>query len=157
MSLRWLKPGDWLAGLGGLALLVSLFLPWYSVAGVDRDLTGWQSFAVIDVLLALAALVGIALAVTTAVRRTPAVPVALGVLGGPVGALAALLVLIRLLDPPGPNELLDLGPGAWLALAGALAVAAGAWWSLGDERNRGVPAVPVEPRPAPPAGPESAI
>jgi hypothetical protein len=150
MNLRWLKPGDWLAGLGGLALLVSLFLPWYSVTGVGRDLTGWQSFAVIDVLLALAALVGIALAVSTALRRTPAVPVALGVIGGPVGALATLLVLIRLLDPPGPNELLDPGAGVWIALAGALALAAGAWWSLGDERNRGVPAAPVEARPAPP-------
>jgi hypothetical protein len=149
VNARWLKPGDWLAGLGGLVLLVSLFLTWYSVS--DRDLTAWQSFAVIDVLLALAALVGIALAVTTAVRRTPAVPVALGVLGAPVGVVATLLVLLRLLDPPGPNELLDLGPGVWLALAGAAAVAAGAWWSLGDERNRGVPAPSVEARPAPPA------
>lgn len=151
MNVRWLKPGDWLAGLGGLALLVSLFLTWYSVTGASRELTGWQSFSIIDVLLALAALLGIALAVTTATRRTPAVPVALGVIAGPVGALATVLVLIRLLDPPGPNELLDLGPGVWLALAGAAAVAAGAWWSIGDERNRGVPAPPVEVRPAPPA------
>jgi hypothetical protein len=151
VNARWLKPGDWLAGLGGLVLLVSLFLTWYSVSGGARDLTAWQSFAVIDVLLALAALLGIALAVTTAVRRTPAVSVALGVLGGPLGAIATLLVLIRLIDPPGPNELFDLGPGVWLALAGAAAVTAGAWWSIGDERNRGVPAPPVEARPAPPA------
>ena len=150
MNPRWLKPGDWLAGLGGLVLLASLFLTWYAVAGTGRDLTAWQSFSVIDVLLALVALLGIALAVTTAVRRTPAVPVALGVIAGPAGAIATLLVLIRLLDPPGPNELLDLGPGVWLALAGAAAVAAGAWWSIGDERNRGVPAPPVEVRPAPP-------
>jgi hypothetical protein len=44
----------------------------------------------------------------------------------------------------------------WLALAGAAAITAGAWWSIGDERNRGVPAAPVEARPAPPAGPEAA-
>jgi hypothetical protein len=28
---------------------------------------------------------------------------------------------------------------------------AGAWWSIGDERNRGVEPVPVEVRPTPPA------
>jgi hypothetical protein len=151
MSVRWLKPGDWLAGIGGLVLLVSLFLPWYDLTGTDRHLTGWQAFSVIDILLALAALVGITVAVSAAVRRTPAVPVAAGVLGVPVGALSVLLVLVRVLDPPGPNDLLDLAVGSGLAVAGALGVAAGSWWSIGDERNRGVPEVPVEVRPAPPA------
>jgi hypothetical protein len=151
---RWLKPGDWLAGLGGAVLIVSLFLDWYTVSG--RNLTGWRSFSVIDVLLFLAGLLGVALAVTTALRRTPAVPVALGVLTSPVGALATLLVLIRIVDPPGPNQFISLGAGVWIALAGALAVSAGAWWSLGDERNRGVPGVPVELRPAPPRDPDAA-
>ena len=149
MNPRWLRPGDWLAALGGVVLLVALFLPWYTVSGDDQDLTGWQAFSVIDVLLALAALTGIALAVLTAVRRTPAVPVAFAVLGLPIGALAALIVMIRLVDPPGPNDLLGPGAGAWLSLAGALAVATGAWLSIRDERNRGVPAPPVENRPAP--------
>jgi hypothetical protein len=147
----WLKPGDWLAGLGGVALLVALFLPWYTVSEGDGELTGWEAFSVIDILLALTAAVGVALAVLSATRRTPAVPVAFGVIGVPVGALAALIVLIRLVDPPGPNTLLGPGPGAWISLAGALAVAAGSWLSIRDERNRGVPAVPVEARPTPPA------
>jgi hypothetical protein len=146
-----LRAGDWVAGLGGALLLVSLFLPWYDVARVERHLTGWQAFSVIDVILAIAALIGLALTATAAVRRTPAVPVALGVIGAPVGALAALLALVRVLDPPGPNDLLDLAVGSWLGLVGALALAAGCWWSLADERNRGVPDVPVEVRPAPPA------
>jgi hypothetical protein len=146
-----LRPADWVAGLGGVALLVSLFLPWYDVTGVERHLTGWQAFSVIDVILALAAVVGIAVAVTGAVRRTPTMPVGFAVLGVPVGALAVLLALVRVLDPPGPNDLLDLAVGSWLGLVGALAVAAGAWWSMADERNRRAPEVPVEVRPAPPA------
>jgi hypothetical protein len=148
---RWLKPGDWLAGLGGVALLVSLFLPWYAVSSSSQDLTAWEAFSIIDVLLALVALLGIGLAVLTAIRRTPAVPVALSVVGGPIGLLAALIVLIRLVDPPGPNELLGPGVGAWMSLAGALAIAVGSWLGLGDERNRGVRPVAVERRPAPPA------
>ena len=63
MNLRWLKPGDWLAGAGGATLLVALFLPWYTLAPgqgtvSSRQLTGWQAFAVTDVLLALLALSG---------------------------------------------------------------------------------------------------
>ena len=49
------------------------------------------------------------------------------------------------------NDLLDLAVGSGLAVAGALAIVAGAWWSMGDERNRGLPDPPVELRPAPPA------
>jgi hypothetical protein len=151
VNLRWLRPSDWLAGIGGAVLLVSLFLPWYDVHGAPRHLTGWQAFSVIDILLAIAAVLGIALAVSTAVRRTPAVPVALGVIGVIAGALATLLVLVRVLDPPGPNELLDVAAGAWIALAAAAGLAAGCWRSIADERNRGVPDPPVEIRPAPPA------
>jgi hypothetical protein len=149
---RWLRLGDWVAGVAGIVLLVALFLPWYSVtAGVSRDLTGWQAFAVIDILLALAALVGIVLAVAAAVRRTPGLPVALGVVGCVVGAVATVLVLVRVLDEPGPDELLDVAAGAWIALVAAAALTAGAWTSMADERNRGVPYPPVEDRPAPPA------
>jgi hypothetical protein len=149
-----LRPGDLLAGLAGVALLVSLFLPWYTVVPAGNpDLTGWQSFAVIDVLLALAAAVGIAVAVVTAVRRTPALPVALDVIAVLAGALATLLVAIRILNQPGPNEFLDVAFGAWLGLAGAVGITAGGWWATADERNRGVPAPRVEVRPAPPPGP----
>ena len=157
MNPRWLRPGDGLAALGGLLVLVALFLPWYSVTlpsgapAAGRDLTGWQAFSVIDILLALAALVGIGLAVAVATRRTPALPLAVAVIGIITGALAVLLVLVRILDQPGPNQLLDVALGAWLALVGALGLAAGAWRSLADERNRGVRPVPVELRPTPPA------
>ena len=157
MSLRWLRPGDALAALGGVLLVVSLFLPWYSVKlpsgapAAGRDLTGWQAFSVIDILLALAGLVGIGLAVTVVTRRTPAVPVAFAVVGSVIGVLAVLLVLVRILDQPGPNQFLDVAVGAWIALAGALGLTAGAWRSISDERNRGVRPAPVELRPTPPA------
>jgi hypothetical protein len=157
-----LRPGDLLAGLAGVALLVSLFLTWYTVVlptgnpdapALNLEVTGWEAFAVIDILLALAAAVGIAVAVVTALRRTPALPVALGVIAVLAGALATLLVVIRILNQPGPNEFVEVAIGAWLGLAGAMGLVAGGWWATADERNRGVPAPRVEVRPAPPPGP----
>jgi peptidoglycan/LPS O-acetylase OafA/YrhL len=144
---RWLRPGDAVAGAAGVLVLVSLLLPWYTGAR-GRELTGWQALSVIDVLLALAAVLGIALALSVATRRTPAMPIALSVIGTVAGALATLLVLIRIVDAPGDH--LDLAVGAWLGLVGAIGLGAGAWSSLRDERNRGVPPVAVELRPAPP-------
>ena len=35
MDLRRLRAGEWLAAAAGVALVVSLFLPWYEIGGVD--------------------------------------------------------------------------------------------------------------------------
>jgi peptidoglycan/LPS O-acetylase OafA/YrhL len=138
------RPGEVLAGLGGVALLASLFTSWYS-GGVS----GWEAFASVDVLLALAAVVGIVLLVAQATQRRPGWPVALGVAASTLGLLAVLLVLLRIVDKPDTD---GLAGGAWLGLLAAVALFAGAWWSMGDDRNRRVPEPHVELRPAPPAG-----
>jgi|tagenome__1003787_1003787.scaffolds.fasta_scaffold20968925_4 hypothetical protein len=154
-----LRPADLLACAGGAVLLVSLFLTWY---GRDREAppsgdglavglesTGWQALTVIDVLLAAAALVAVAVPVVTAAARGPAKAVALDIIGSVTSALAVLLVLWRLIDAPADG--LEVRSGAWIGLAGALIALAGCFLALKDERAPGVavPAVPV--RPAPPA------
>ena len=144
MDVRRLRPGEWLALAGGVALLVSLFSTWYSVSAglLTARASGWQAFTVIDVLLALVAAAGIALAVIQAVQTRPALPVAASVLLVPVGFLGVLLVVFRLIFQPGPNELVSLGAGAWLGLAATLAITAGAWLSIADERVSHVPPGP---------------
>jgi hypothetical protein len=133
-----------LAGLGGLLLLVALFLPWYGPGNVS----GWQALTVIDVLLALLALLAIAVPAVSVASRGPAKPVAIAVIASALGWLAVLLVAIRLVSPPG-----DLSPryGIWLALAGALIAWIGSWMSLRDESTPGAVLPDVPRRPAPPA------
>ena len=140
--MRRLRDGEWLAGGGGLALLASLWLDWYG------GMTAWQALAVIDVLLALLALVPLALVVAQATRRSPAVPVALSVLTPLAGALAAALIAFRLIDLP--DGAVAVHGGAWLALAAALVVVVGGWRSMRVERVPGVSLPPVEALPAPP-------
>jgi hypothetical protein len=148
---RRLRAGEWLAGTGGAALIASLALPWYGARARSETLTGFESFSVIDILLTALALLAFALVVLQATRDTPAAPLGAAVLTASLGILGVLLVLYRLIDQPGPNEFIDVRWGAWLGLASTLALAAGGWLSLANERVRGLPPGPEpELRPTPP-------
>ena len=130
MDLRRLRAGEWAAAASGAVLLVSLFLPWYGSG--DDTLTAWQSLAFIDVLLAIAALSGLALPVVTATQRVPAVPIALSAFVTIAGMLAVVLVVTRIASLPDGADGREWG--VWLALAGAFGVLAGGAFSMRDER-----------------------
>jgi hypothetical protein len=160
------RPGEPIAGLGGVLLLVSLFAPWYrdGVYVVTRgggntetvsvlatgDLAAWRVFAVVDVLLALLAAIAIAVPVVARLADEPAKPIAAAVIASAAGPIAIALVVFRLIDTPTPYGDLQLRPGAWLALAGALIAWIGSWMALRDESTPGAEAPDVALRPAPP-------
>jgi hypothetical protein len=127
---RRLSTGEWIAAVSGIALVVSLFLPWYSVAG--HDATAWQSMSVDDALLAFAGLAAVAAAVATAAHPGNAVPVVYVALSGFAGLLAVILAVWRVLDPA-PSGDVSLEIGAWLGLAAALGIAMGACFGMRDE------------------------
>jgi hypothetical protein len=142
-----LRDGEWIAGAGGLALLAAMFLHWYGAG--PFEVTAWQAFDVLDVVLALLALVPLGLVFTQATRTSPSIPVALSVLTMLAGALAALLILYRILNQPGPNDLVEVQAGAWLGFVAAAVIAAGGWRSVRVEPIPGAPLPPVEDLPAP--------
>jgi peptidoglycan/LPS O-acetylase OafA/YrhL len=109
--------GRALLALGGALLLISLFLEWY-----DTGPTGWQVFEALD--LVLAALAVTALAVAVWPEEAPAWSAVLI----PVAAL--FVVAVQLVDAPPAAGDGKPSTGAWVALAGALAMAAGAALSL---------------------------
>jgi hypothetical protein len=143
VDLRRLRAGEWLAGLGGVALLVSLFAPWYGPSGRS----GWESLAVLDVLLALVAATGVLLAVVTATQEVPAVPIALAAVVTLVGLVGVVLVVLRVLDIPDVASGREWG--LWLGLASALAIVAGGIVSMREERWPGAEDAQVEFFPAP--------
>jgi hypothetical protein len=181
MDLRRLRHGEWIAGISGVVLLVSLFLDWYSVTfkALPNDPSGastaWEAFSIADVVLAIAALMGISLAVAAATQRAPAVAQALSALTVPVALAAAVFAVVHavslpdvasasrhgvveggwtayaplsspVLHPPVSREI-----GLWLGLAGVLGVLVGAWRSMGDQSFPATarPEVEVTPLPAP--------
>jgi hypothetical protein len=135
VDLRRLRFGEWLAVAGGIALIVSLLLPWYD--GPIEPLTGYEALTIVDIALTLVALLAISLGVLQATLQTPAKPVALAVLSVVFGALAVLLVAFRLIDAPADG--LHVRPAAWLGLVAALAITVGGWRSLAVEYVRGLP------------------
>jgi hypothetical protein len=154
--MRRLRDGDLIAGAGGLGLLFALLLDWYAPSiraaeppDLDLGVDAWESFAVLDVVLALLALVPLALVALQATRDSPSLPVLFSVLASVAGTVAALLVLYRIVDQPGPNDRVLVEAGAWIGLAASVVIAAGGWRSMRVEAMPGVPAPPVEDLPAP--------
>jgi len=141
-----LRFGDWVMGFGGLAVLVVMFLDWYEVPPDLVSVNAWESFAVNDVILALAAVLALAAFVLTAVHPTAAVPLALSSLAGLVAILALVLITIRLISTP-DVEGFDTArlTGAWLGLIATATLTAGCLASIRDERLPR-PENPVEPR-----------
>jgi hypothetical protein len=145
-GLTRLRLGELLALLGALCVIVSLFLPWYE--GATGSLSAWDAFGPAVALLIVAAVAALGLFAATLIERSTALPVAGAVWSTLFAIVAVIAAVVRLLERP--DHASSLCAGAWLAFAGALAMLAGSWQSMRDERTGSYP--PAEPprRPAPP-------
>jgi hypothetical protein len=149
MDTSRLTTGDMIAGVGGIVLLISLFLPWYGISidvanvSVSESGTGWEALDFIDILLFLISISAIGLVAARAAGQLPAeVPGALVLLG--LGALAVLLVLFRIIDIPVddvPDEVdLSRKIGIFIALIGSAAISYGGWRTNTESPAAGAPA-----------------
>ncbi|HEY3184027.1 MAG TPA: hypothetical protein VGJ77_14395 [Gaiellaceae bacterium] len=131
----YLRPaagGIWAAGervtwLSGLILSLSAFMDWYAGngPGVKLAVIGWHT----GVIGKLVFIIGVAVLVIVILRESgidlpPAVPESLLILA--LGALATILVLVRVIDIPDAVLPADArGIGIWISLVAALGVIAG--------------------------------
>jgi len=143
MDLGKLRTGELIAGIAGVLLLIVMFFAWYGVggsigefaeaAGVDTDVNAWQAFDFVDLLLFITAIVAIAAAALAASGRSVALPVAASVVVTILGILVTLLVLYRIVNQPGPNDVVDVKFGAYLGFLICLGIAAGGFMAMADE------------------------
>jgi hypothetical protein len=153
-TLGRLRAGEAISLLAAVLLFVLMFFTWYGIeasgsAGAGEGLvavggsgggSAWDALEVIPLFLMLAIVVAVGAALLKLGRSTwkPAIPPAVAVCL--LGLLAALLILIRIISPPGPNGALSevafdttLKPAVFLALAAALGIAYGGWRTMGEE------------------------
>jgi hypothetical protein len=119
---RRIEAGPVLVALGALVLLVSIFLDWY-----QPNVTAWEAFEVLDLLLA--ALAVAALVAAVGAMRPEATVIERHWLPAIVAAIA-IVVAAQILDPP-PTVDGDPDTGAWLALGAALLMCVGTLLTLG--------------------------
>ncbi len=145
MSLRRLRVGELLALAGVALVIVALTRPWYeSPLG---NLTAWDTFGPTIVLILAAVCAALAMVVSALTERSTALPVATAVWCVPLGLMAVIAAVVRVLERP--DHATGLCAGSWLALVGAAAILVGAWLALRDERPSlyGPAAPPPRPRP----------
>jgi hypothetical protein len=145
MSVRRLRAGELLALLGAACVIVSLFEPSYE--GAFGKLDAWDTFGAAVVLLIASTCAALALVLATVAERSPALPVSLAVWGVLLGLAAVIAAVVRVLERP--DHATSLCVGAWLALAGAVAILVGSWQSLRDERTSLYKPTAPQPRPRP--------
>ena len=115
--------GDRIGMLAGVVLAVSSFTGWYTGKGVGTtvSVTGWNT----GIPGKLVFFLGVAAVILVALRELgieppAALPESLLVMG--LGAVATILVLIRVLSIPDDFFFATRGVGIWIALAAGIGV-----------------------------------
>ncbi len=128
-----LSQGYVIAGIGGVVLLISLFLEWISgvtitvgAASLSTSGNAWDVFSGMDILMALVGLAAIVLTAAVTMGATIKTPSnaawILGLLG--VGTIGWALGWVL--------ENANAGIGGWLGLVGAVAIAYGGFAAASD-------------------------
>ena len=151
MDFSKIRTGELIAAIGGLILLVAMFaFDWYEISGfgglveqfgeavgVETGIKAWdgQGFlgTIANLVILAAAVAAVTLAILAATSRNVALPVAASAITAGLGIGAVVMVVLRMIFQPGPNEVVDLRFGIFLALIGAAIVAYGGWQSMQEE------------------------
>jgi hypothetical protein len=155
-ALRRLGPGGVIAVFAGVALIALTFCQWYGPqeSGPNSWLmlldlfnggTAWEKLGAIPYFLALTGLISIVVALLrlSGTRWRPRI--ALGAVLGIFGLIAAGLIAMRIIWPPGVDQIESIPMeknvelAVFLALVAALGLAFGGWWTA---RHEAKPAMP---------------
>ena len=174
MDVNRLSRGEQIAGIAAVLLLIDMFLNWYGANlndqlsqaakrfGVDTHVNAWQAFSTTDILIFVACVVTLIMVGVQVMGSQ--VPVSLPMIAAALGGLTTLIILWRIVNQPGDNDLVNVDYGAYigLVLAGAMtygAIQSGEGLEMPARAAPAAPAAPAaagagavgDPAPPPPA------
>jgi uncharacterized membrane protein YhaH (DUF805 family) len=147
MNADRLSTGEKIAGVSAVLLFIFMFFDWFnaSVSGGNGFFSAsvggnaWEAFSWIDLFMLITIIVAIAVAV---IRLTDAVfepPFSLNAAVAILGGISVLLILFRIIDPPGGGDIagvsVDISPtvGAFLGLIAAAGITYGGYRAMQEE------------------------
>ncbi|MGH2993811.1 MAG: hypothetical protein ACRDL1_09780 [Solirubrobacterales bacterium] len=125
--------------VGGIALAALTFITWYEIGGVDAS--AWDALRRTDVVVFAAGLAAAAAGAWLAFGDIGPEAKVVALLGAGAAGLAGLIVIVRMVSPPGDG---DLKIGIFLALLAAVIAAIGGLMAL-SSTWRSPPARPTTP------------
>lgn len=145
-----LSTGEKIAAVSAILLFVFMFFDWFGVEvsgvpGFSGEVAGgggsaWDALDVIPLFLMLAVVAAIAVAVIRLTDADLELPVSLNAIVAALGALAVLLILYRIVDPPGGGSGFEgvevdttLKLGIFLSLVAAAGIAYGGYSAMREE------------------------
>ncbi len=138
MDINRLNQGEKIAGASAIALFIFMFFAWFGLSGqvdtavgsfgVDTSFNAWDSFDFIDLFLLLTIIVTLVAVGMRASSNEAGFPMSSATTI--LGAISTLLILYRIIDPPGG---LDRKLGVFLGLIAAVGIAVGGYLAMQDE------------------------
>src|SRR3954447_24830663 len=146
MDLDKLSSGEKIAGVSSILLFIFMFFDWFYAevtiggSGASEGVNAWDALDWIPIWLVITILAALFVATLrlTDARYEP--PVSANAIVAILGGVSFLLILYRIIDPPGgsasaPGISFDVGPEFWifLALICAAGIAYGAYKAMQEE------------------------
>lgn len=140
-----LSTGEKIAGASAVLLFIFMFFDWFKVDidggeglfSVSVGGSAWDALDVIPIILMLAVIAAVAVAI---IRLTDAIfepPISLNAIVAILGGISVLLILYRIIDPPGAGDVpgVDVSPalGIFLGLIAGAGITYGGYRAMQEE------------------------
>ncbi|HEU5104765.1 MAG TPA: hypothetical protein VFU11_02870 [Solirubrobacterales bacterium] len=145
MNADRLSTGEKIAGASAVLLFIFMFFDWFKVDvssgdglfSVSIGGNAWEAFSTIDIILMITIIAAVAVAVIRLADAVVEPPFSINAVVAILGAVSVLLILYRIIDPPGGSDIegVDISPaiGAFLGLLAAAGITYGGYRAMQEE------------------------